>query len=191
MRRFVGIGSRKQQVAVVEHNQIDLSRDLAKAGFVADTGGAKGSDYHCATGTLVGGGVCRIWRGVPPGKKFTPGTLPPSSGSGRLQIIRIEQADFDVARDFFLHTGTIRDFDKMDPIHQWLHARNYYQIMGIPGDPLPELVHFAAPETRFYVEGGTRTAVAVARYHNVPNYNLQNPIQRMAVKELVMEITHG
>ncbi len=53
-----------------------------------------------------------------------------------------------------------------------LHTRNVCQILGANLDKPSDFVIFAAPEYRGQVQGGTATAVRLAKEHNVPCFNL-------------------
>lgn len=53
-----------------------------------------------------------------------------------------------------------------------LHTRNVCQILGATLDKPSDFVVFAAPEYRGQVQGGTATAVRLAREYNIPCFNL-------------------
>lgn len=77
----------------------------------------------------------------------------------------------EIARSLVPHY----DNEKTSRIAQLMHSRNVCQVLGLYLDKPSDYLLFWAPETaRGQVSGGTRTAVRLARRHNIPCFNLDN-----------------
>lgn len=75
----------------------------------------------------------------------------------------------------------------MGPIGKALHTRNVFQVLGtsidLPSDIIVYYAKFDADGTS--VTGGTRTAVMLAREHNIPEYNLILPDDRVRLLDFM------
>ena len=64
-------------------------------------------------------------------------------------------------------------WDKLSQGAQKLHTRNVYQVLGPTlNQPSRFLLYWAQIDNKGQVKGGTRTAVELAKKHNVPVFNL-------------------
>ncbi|ADM79865.1 hypothetical protein phiAS5_ORF0022 [Aeromonas phage phiAS5] len=63
-------------------------------------------------------------------------------------------------------------FEYLDFYSQWLHVRNAYQVLGRDLKTPSDMVICYAEERNKIVQGGTRTAVTLAKRNGIPVFNL-------------------
>lgn len=66
-----------------------------------------------------------------------------------------------------------------------LHTRSIFQVLGAGLDQPSQFVLFWAPEQSGAVQGGTRTAVVLARQRGIPCFNLADPAARARLERFV------
>lgn len=149
---------------------------MAKKGFTLRSGGAEGADTAFADGwgdawsetAGMGGSIYKAeiylpWEGF--NDQY-------SSMEGRL-ILNIPEAQ-TIASE--IHPA----WDRLTTGAKALHTRNIYQVLGQDLNiPSTGVIFYAEPNGNS-VKGGTRTAVELAKKHDIPVYNLYN--ERMVYK---------
>lgn len=173
---WTGIGTRGFLTDKVINRQFAFGVEMARNGHSLWTGGAVQSDYNfldgACSGLLIAPDVkCHqnVVRSVGMERYKKPWDL-------KHTLHLCEESDLQIAVDYFVENGILpKDFfKKVDPITRALHARNFYQVMESPEKIRSELVVFAAKEDRWgNVEGGTRTAVNLARHNKIPTFNIK------------------
>lgn len=162
---YAGIGSRSTpRPALVLIGK--LAQVLADYGLTLRSGGAQGADTAFEKGCDRSGGKKEIflpWRGF--NKNKSPLFDPPLQA----QVIAS-----------FCHPNWRAC---REPARK-LHARNCQQIYGVNLDIPVDFVLFWAPEAQGKVEGGTATAVTLAREMKIPTFNLWDEATREQWKEL-------
>src|SRR5215218_9212030 len=66
-------------------------------------------------------------------------------------------------------------WSRLSPGVRRLHTRSIFQVLGATLDQPSQFVLFWAPEVGGVVQGGTRTAIVLARQHAIPCFNLLDP----------------
>jgi hypothetical protein len=149
---YAGIGSRQTPPAILELTT-RIARALDRRGYRLRSGGAAGADTAFAQGA-TGPQIYLPW------------------------------PDFNGVRNGILGHGAAWEQAELlaRPIHPaWtrlsggatkLHTRSVFQVLGARLDQPAQFVIFWAPEQAGEVQGGTRTAVVLARRHGIPCFNL-------------------
>lgn len=170
MRYYTGVGSRGVS-GEISRLQAKIGRTLAIKGFTLLTGGAIGSDYNFLEGSSrIDQSLSQVWRPTNQDGSLSEGKVP--FGKPHISVFYIQEDDFQKAREYLISNKILPYFDKMDVYAQWLHARNYYQVFSTYDIAPSEFVVYYAKEWNGVVEGGTRTAVGIARNEDIPTYNL-------------------
>ncbi|QYW06177.1 hypothetical protein KASIA_p133 [Shewanella phage vB_SspS_KASIA] len=186
MKYYTGVGSRSVPTDIARL-QVKIGTVLAKSGVTLLTGGAIGSDYNFLDGAAkFNQHLTQVWRPSNPDGKLNAGKMP--FGKPHIPVYYIEEEDFQKARHYLIDNKILPYFDKMDVYAQWLHARNYYQVFSTYEVAPSEFVVYYARESNGVVEGGTRTAVGIARNEDIPTYNLFIPSQRVKFMEMIKEL---
>lgn len=147
---YAGIGSREisEQVQLFF---LGLGKFYAKQGFILRSGGADGSDLCFEHGSDMAKGQKEIFI---PWKDFN---------NSQSELYNIPDKAFDIAARIHPNWANLKDSVKR------LHARNVMQILG---EDLKTPVKFVACYTKNGEEkGGTRTAIVLAKQHNIPIFN--------------------
>jgi hypothetical protein len=83
-------------------------------------------------------------------------------------------------------------YDKLTQGALKLHTRNIYQILGDTLDQPSDLVVYYAPvDKQGKVLGGTATAVALAKQHNIPTYNIGIKEELDSFRQWTIDSTAG
>ena len=178
---YTGIGSR--DVTEEEFRQmLHLSTTLGNSRYTLRSGGAGGADTAFELGCAVAQGEAEIyipWKGFgkkcqnPNSKRYIP-----------------SEDKFEEAKSYLLENGVIPWFERMKQGAQKLHARNYYQCIGM-GVVSDFMIYCAEDDKNGTPKGGSRTAIMLARSLDVPTYNIRNADQREAIYDLVYKIKQG
>ena len=166
---YTGIGSRETPNDILDR-MTRLGSWFSELDWVLRSGGAEGADRAFERGVRVGK-QCDIyipWRG------FAKHSDNPMVGS---EFDTWEEAE-EIAKSIhplgsiFNDDGTPK-WDNMKRGAKALHARNVYQVLGSDLKTPSKFVVYYAKETKTgEVSGGTRTAVMLARQHNIPCVNM-------------------
>lgn len=152
MRKIVTlVGTRfpPHQIAQVASK---IGRNLSDRGFIGRSGGAIGMDqawmldYNCE--------LSEIYR--------------PDDKCNGINVTKFE--NFYEAEEMV--KLIIPHFEYLDFYSQWLHVRNAYQVLGRDLKTPSDFLLCYAEVRNKVVQGGTRTAVVLARKHGIPVYNL-------------------
>ena len=145
---YTGIGSRSTPENILE-NMTSYAKRLSLFGYTLRSGGADGADTAFEKGSLRN----EIY-------------LPWHNFNGREGKSSIPIEAFDIAENIHPNWQACRDGARK------LHARNIQQVLGKDLETPSEFVVYWAKESNGEVQGGTRTAVELARQHSIPTYNL-------------------
>lgn len=179
-RFYTGVGSRETPEDCLTLIQF-LAVRLASEGWVLRSGHCVGADRAFESGA---GGEAEIylpWRGY--------GVRPYRDDPGRPVSGKVmHTCDYDIIAcyDELVRLGVRYDCE-VSRACKLLHGRNYCQVMGECGGegPVSEFLVCWAREAGGEVQGGTATAVNLARLKGVPVWNLYVPAQRKAVTDYV------
>lgn len=158
---YAGIGSRKTPRDILEL-MTKIGRSFYSKGWVLRSGGADGADSAFAAD-------------VPPDGKqiFLPW---PGFNGVESDYCEPEAWTFPIAEKFHPR------WDKLSQGAQKLHARNVHQVLG------PD--EYSAPHSALIIcwtpsdnEGGTGQALRIARYYDIPIFNLGDPIKINELRE--------
>src|SRR3954463_2152457 len=152
---YTGIGSRQTPPEILTL-MTRIARTLDAQGYVLRSGGATGADTAFAQGATRR----EIY-------------LPWSGFTGAPNGILVHGAAWAQAEGLAraLHPA----WSRLSPGVRRLHTRSVFQVLGATLDPPSQFVLFWAPEVDGAVQGGTRTAVILARQHGIPCFNLGDP----------------
>lgn len=164
---FAGIGSRETPANILDY-MFDIALQLAAQGVVLRSGKADGADLAFQHGYLAyadNKGACRA-------EILLPWYNWQSSVDDRWDIL-VEDDDI-VHRAMQICSKVHPAWNKLKRSHKLMHTRNMFQILGpkLDADELADFVIFWAPEFNDRVEGGTASAVNLARKFSVPNFNM-------------------
>lgn len=159
-RFYAGIGSRSTPPLILSMME-RLAEMLASYGITLRSGGSPGADSAFERGCDRGRGTKEIflpWRGFNgnPSPLFSPP----------------EEAETIAA---LLHPN----WRVCSPGARKLHARDCQQVCGPGVDTPADFVLFWAPEHSGVIEGGTATAVRLAREMKIPTFNLWDDATRL------------
>lgn len=164
---YTGIGTRAENLPKgIESLMVAIGQGLAKRGYTLRSGAASGADSAFETGCLAAGGSGDIYLPWPNFRHRRHSRnlvhyIPPKDG---------EEA---YAGDYWVHSGIIPHFFKMNSTSRAFHGRNYYQVSGRRGEPNSLFVVYYAPmDLNDEPMGGTRSAVMRAMDLGIPVYNL-------------------
>lgn len=154
---YAGIGSRATPPGI-QTLMTQFAIAMSTRGFVLRSGGAAGADKAFEAGAPV----ARREIYLPWGK--------PNEGEYLLDPDVYNQAE---AMAGLVHPA----WDKCNATVRKLHARNVCQVLGRRLDSPSMMVVYWAPEDipNGKVQGGTATAIMIARQNNIPTYNLLFP----------------
>jgi hypothetical protein len=161
MKYYAGIGSRNTPLEI-RLLMTSCARKLAQKGYTLRSGGARGADQAFASGAKLVNGTMEIW---------DPRKQNVEIHSWAVQEISKHCHEFPYAR--------------MKPFIQQLLGRNMYQILGEQGDKPVSMVLCWTPtlDASDKGAGGTRYAVRCALAHNIPIWNLRDPLQLAKVQK--------
>lgn len=192
MRIWTGIGARHRLPEGHSSIQRGIGQEMCEKGWKLYSGGALGSDYNYLSG------VCSVSeKGIPVNalvirhKGVRTGTLPRSY---TVPVATMSEEEYEFALDYYFRHDIFgeRSFRKMDHHPRYLHARNFYQVMKAQilfSEPCSDVVIYSARENSFgNIEGGTRTAVAVARIEGIQTFNTYKPKQLRALYRFIRKL---
>lgn len=167
--RFAGIGSRDTPNNILNY-MFDMGMQLACQRVVLRSGKADGADLAFQHGYLAM---------ADEGKRVSAEILLPwytwqQSVDDRWDLL-IEDDD-TVHRAMQICSKVHPAWNKLKNSHKLLHTRNVFQILGskLDSKEMVDFVIFWAPERGNVVQGGTATAVHLARKFGVPTFNMFN-----------------
>jgi hypothetical protein len=147
---YTGIGSRETPQDILDA-MLQISRTLDHMGYTLRSGGAPGADSAFESSTLRSE-IFLPWKGFN-GNKSLRYTIPPAA--------------YKIAED--LHPN----WYSCSLAAKNLHARNVQQVLGQSLKSPSCFVLFYAKEKNGIVQGGTATAVKLARLKGIPTFNLR------------------
>lgn len=167
---YTGVGSRNTPTEVLNFIRT-LAGYLQQQGWVLRSGAARGADEYFEKGvkdqTAHRNNDLEVYlpwdgfRGIAADHApyyHLPSTYPNWAGAG------------DIA------AGIHPAWQRLTRAARILHTRNVYQVLGKDlARPSDYILYFAPPLGSGLVEGGTNTAVQLARQHGVPELNLWYP----------------
>ena len=166
---YTGIGSREtppESMAILKK----IAQTYSKLGYTLRSGGADGADEAFEKAHTGSQEIFLPWQGF---------------NNRDSRYYKIPPKAFDIAAS--IHPA----WDKMSPRDgreyspaQCLHARNVQQIMGSHLNSPTLFVVFYAKEELGKVQGGTATAVNLARSLNIPTFNIQNENRMIELREM-------
>lgn len=154
-KEYTGIGSRETSPEAIRLMRI-LGQIFAKQGLTLRSGGADGADAAFETGCDQETGEKQIflpWRGFNNNKSTL--TKPSMAAEG-------------IASEIHPNWGACK------PAARLLHARNVHQVLGSKLQEPSAFVIFYAKVSSGAVQGGTATAVNLAKMHGIPCFNLKD-----------------
>lgn len=146
---YTGIGSRQTPESILEQ-MTKFARRLSFYGYTLRSGGAEGADTAFEVGA-VRSEIYLPWKGF---------------NKNDSDLYEVSDEAIEMAMHYHPAPERLKDS------HRRLHGRNAYQILGKDLNTPSEFVIFWAPEKNGKVEGGTATAVSIARERNIPTFNL-------------------
>jgi hypothetical protein len=150
---YAGIGSRKTPRDILELITL-IGVSLGKLGLTLRSGGAPGADSFFEQGCNQSSGKKEIylpWKGF---NKSESTLFAPSKKA------------FDIAKT--IHPK----WANCSPASKKLHARNIHQVLGKDLKTPVSFVLYWAETKNSEVQGGTATAVNLAKRMNIPSFNL-------------------
>lgn len=145
---YTGIGSRQTPDRICDI-MTEYARRLTLYGYILRSGGAEGADKAFEIGARRKE-IYLPWKGF---------------NNNDSELFGVDQDAIDMAMNFH------RTPHKLTESVKKLHGRNVYQILGKDMKSPSEFVIFWAPENN-KVEGGTATAVNIARTKGMATFNL-------------------
>ena len=150
-KKYAGIGSRATPTEVVTVME-EIAQRLAENGWLLRSGAADGADSAFERGCSKANGDKEIWLPWSNFNKSTSGRTSPSEDA-------IKMASE-------IHPN----WDALSQGAQKLHARNCHQVLGWElNDPVDIVICWTEGGRAI---GGTRTAIMIAKKHNIPICNL-------------------
>lgn len=152
---YTGVGSRSTPKDI-QQVMTSYAKRLSLFGYTLRSGGAEGADTAFELGALRS----QIYL---PWKSFN---------DNNSSLYGVSDKALNIASKIHPAWGKCSQGAKK------LHGRNVYQVLGKHLNTPSEFVIYWAEENDGNVQGGTRTAVELARYYNIPTYNLYLPKQK-------------
>jgi hypothetical protein len=155
---FAGIGSRqtpKEIIPVIE----ELSQQLTQLGFILRSGGADGADSFWENAYNKFEGKKEIFL---PWKNFN---------NNPSELYGVCPLALKLAEKFHPNWSGLSSAAKK------LHARNGYQVLGKDLKTLSEFVICWTPNAS--MKGGTAQALRLAKYFNIPIFNIADDSQKI------------
>ncbi len=167
---YTGIGSRKTPPDILSL-MTRIATHLDSLGKILRSGGAKGADDAFLQGASL---TAQLY-------------LPYQGFNGHRGIVIQDQEILwnatEIAAQIHEHWATYDDFARKT------HLRSVFQVLG--GDlksPSDFLIFWAATDRNGNIEGGTRTAVALAKERSIPSYDLAHIQVRGKFRDRLAEI---
>lgn len=165
MMIYAGIGSRKTPNNICLHME-RIAYMLAKKKHVLRSGKADGADLAFQTGVEY----CYNKHGYGSAEILLPWAKWQQHREQRWDII-VEDNDI-VHRAAQVCAKIHPAFFDLKNSHKLLHIRNMFQVLGSDLNSYVDFVIFWAPEVDGYVQGGTASAVHLARKFGIPTFNM-------------------
>lgn len=167
---YTGIGSRSIYPEEAEFLQGVAAR-LYQDGYTLRTGGASGAD----TAFYEGATYVADWLTLPsPCQIFLPWRNFNGFTGYPLHEYLCTPSDWPQWADANKIMRSIHPApERLKDGPEALHTRNIPQILGPKLDKPSKFVIYCADEVNGEVKGGTRTAVVLARQHNIPTFNIR------------------
>ena len=163
--KYTGIGSRATPIDI-QRQMTDYAKRLSLFGYVLRSGGAEGAD----TAFEIGAVRKEIYL---PWKNFNDNDS---------QHYDVDDRALEIAKDIHPNWNACSEGARK------LHGRNVYQVLGKDLNSPSEFVVFWAEEEAGEVRGGTRTAVELAKQHDIPTYNLFNLKEHQKFNRLMLRL---
>jgi hypothetical protein len=167
---YTGVGSRKTPPDILSL-MTRIATHLDSLGKILRSGGAKGADNAFLQGASL------------PAQLY----LPYQGFNGHQGIVIQDQEILwnatEIAAGIHENWATYADFARK------AHLRSVFQVLG--GDlksPSDFLIFWAVADGHGNIEGGTRTAVALAQERSIPSYNLAHVQVRGKFRDRLEEI---
>lgn len=165
MKYYTGVGSRETPSDILDL-MTRIAGKLATQGWILRSGGAGGADTAFLRGAIAGGGSYEnyvAWKGF--SKEFT-------------EILPDYEKSFNVLTNVENINPRIYSRSLKDAVLR-LHSRNVNQVLGMNLNTPSKFVILYAPEGGANkVTGGTNTAYQVAKYFDIPVFNLFKSVDR-------------
>jgi hypothetical protein len=165
---WTAVGSREVPTDIADL-QVLIGKHMTSKGYILRSGNANGSDHNFQRGAqAVSPPHCDIYLPWP-----TYNRVLNKAGSS---YITPTEAQIEFAGGLLEDTGVMpywRSIKKRGT--QKMHSRNVYQVIGV-GDKPREIsrvcIYYAPLDKDGNVMGGTRTAVGLSKYYEIPTFNL-------------------
>lgn len=163
-RYWTGVGSRDTP-SRIEKIQISIGKRMAEDGLVLRSGNAFGSDYCFQKGVFeVDPSLAEIY-------------LPWGNYNKELinleaRYLTLDESESINATEILEDSKVMPYIRKCKPGVQKMHLRNVYQVLGWQEERSEVCIYYAPLDNAGNVKGGTRTAVGVSKYYDIPCYNL-------------------
>lgn len=186
MKFYTGIGSRKTPQEILSLMR-QLGTSLAENGWTLRSGAAEGADTAFMQGWLKWAGAHRDEAEENPlAEIYLPwenfcGQTSKMIGNVIVQSPhKLEKAEEIVSK---IHPY----WDNCGPAARVLHTRNVFQVLGAKLNEPSKFVLYWAPEKNGVVQGGTATAVHLARSKGITTYNLMDEAVRVKMKKFLVD----
>jgi hypothetical protein len=165
---WTAVGSREVPAAIADL-QVLIGACMTSKGYILRSGNANGSDYNFQRGAQsVSPPHCDIY-------------LPWASYNRELNkagssYITPTDAQMEFAGGLLEDTGVMPYYKSIKSEHaKKMHSRNVYQVIGVydqPREVSRVCIYYAPLDKDGNVMGGTRTAVGLSKYYEIPTFNL-------------------
>lgn len=162
---YTGVGSRQTPLEVLAL-MTRIARALDVQGYTLRSGGAAGADTAFAQGAARH----ELYLPWPNFNNVRDGIIVAGAAWAQAEAL---------ART--IHPA----WDRLSQGAAKLHTRNVFQVLGATLDQPSQFLIFWAPEQAGEVQGGTRTAVVLARQQGIPCFNLADPAARARLERFV------
>ncbi len=172
---YTGVGSRKTPPEIMAL-QTKIAIQLARWGYIGRSGSANGSDLAFEEGGISE----QSFRSYLPWVGFNGFSV---------DRFHVDPSTFDNYEEATSIARSVHPLgDSLKGTSLKFHARNVYQVLGDDLQTPSRVLICWSPPTKDGVEGGTNTAVQIAKLYNIPWYNLFFPWHREEVtKRLRLE----
>lgn len=186
MKYYTGIGSRSTPKEIKEL-MTTLGTCLAENGWTLRSGGAEGADTAFEQGWLKWADSHRNEAEEDPLAQIF---LPWEGFCGKFTSMIgnvIVQSEHKIEKAEEIASQIHPYWDNCKPAVRTLHTRNVFQVLGPKLNEPSTFVLFWAPEKNGVVQGGTATAVHLARKRGINTYNLMDEAVRVKMKKFLVE----
>ena len=156
-RYYTGIGSRQTPDDILDEMRI-IAAKMSERQYIVRSGGAAGADMAFEVGAGVNHEVYLPWDG------FNGHVTQHGEHVNALKLHNYNKARRIASIEHPYWTN-------LKESHKKLHTRNVYQVLGFDLETKSMCVMFWAKPIGTTIEGGTATAVSLARRQRIPTYN--------------------